>query len=263
MDEHTFIFVGGMHRSGTTMVARYLAEHPDVSGFAGTGVPEDEGQHLQTVYVRPSAERQSGRFAFDPTAHRTESSPLVTVENRRSLYDQWSEHWDTSRTHLMEKSPPNLMCTRFLQAMFPESRFVMVIRHPIAVACATQKWSATRPHSLIQHWLAGYECLAGDIPHLQHALVVRYENLVRDPDGQMARVFDFLGLDYIDAHRVTRPDVNEQYFATWDARAKNPAKRAYLAVTAARYERRAGRFGYSLLHPRREPRAVPGIPGLG
>jgi len=43
------VFVAGLHRSGTSLVHRCLAAHPDVSGFADTGVPEDEGQHLQTV----------------------------------------------------------------------------------------------------------------------------------------------------------------------------------------------------------------------
>ena len=44
------VFVGGLHRSGTSLVHRCLASHPAVSGFSDTGVPEDEGQHLQTVY---------------------------------------------------------------------------------------------------------------------------------------------------------------------------------------------------------------------
>ena len=48
------VFVGGLHRSGTSLVHRCLAGHPRVSGFRDTGVWEDEGQHLQTVY-RPAA----------------------------------------------------------------------------------------------------------------------------------------------------------------------------------------------------------------
>src|SRR5207249_5367403 len=62
--DHRFVFVGGLHRSGTSLMARTIAGHPEVSAFTGTGVPEDEGQHLQTVYPKPSARQQAGRFAF-------------------------------------------------------------------------------------------------------------------------------------------------------------------------------------------------------
>jgi hypothetical protein len=40
---HTMLFVGGLHRGGTTPLARCLAAHPQVSGFRSTGVPADEG----------------------------------------------------------------------------------------------------------------------------------------------------------------------------------------------------------------------------
>ena len=56
MTDHRLVFVGGLHRSGTTPLTRCLAAHAQISGFAHTGVEEDEGQHLQTVHppARPT-----------------------------------------------------------------------------------------------------------------------------------------------------------------------------------------------------------------
>ncbi len=38
-----YVFVCGLHRSGTSLLARALAEHPAASGFQNTGAIEDEG----------------------------------------------------------------------------------------------------------------------------------------------------------------------------------------------------------------------------
>ena len=87
--DHRFVFVGGLHRSGTTLLARCLAEHPEVSGFSGTRAPEDEGQHLQNVYQPGRAHGGPGRFGFDPEAHLTETSALVSDASRARLLEQW------------------------------------------------------------------------------------------------------------------------------------------------------------------------------
>ncbi|MGH3016642.1 MAG: sulfotransferase family protein, partial [Gaiellaceae bacterium] len=165
--EQRLVFVGGLHRSGTSLLTRCLMQHPLVSGFEGTGVPEDEGQHLQTVY-RPAKDFGGpGRFAFDPDVRLAEDSPLVTDESRRRLMEEWGRWWDTTKPVLVEKSPPNLVRGRFLQALFPGARLVMMQRHPLAVAYATQKWSRTSLRSLVRHWLAAHEAFEEDRPRLE------------------------------------------------------------------------------------------------
>ena len=69
----------------------------------------------------------------------------------QKLFDEWSQNWDLSKKFLVEKSPPNIIRTRFLQA--PNASFVTILRDPIAVSFATQKWSKTSIDSLFKHWL--------------------------------------------------------------------------------------------------------------
>lgn len=254
MTDQTLVLIGGMHRSGTSLLHRLLSEHPDASGFSGTGVEEDEGQHLQSVY--PPAKRHGGpgRFGFDPDAHLTERSPLVSERNRARLLDEWGRHWDLSRPVLLEKSPPNLIRTRFLQALFPGSSQVVVVRHPIAVACATQKWSRTSYTSLIEHWLVCHETLLADLEHVQRLMVIRYEQLVADPDRTLAAVFRFIGLEPIASGLGVRGDVNAAYFRRWRANRWNPYKRFDTDRAVRRLAARAGRFGYSLERPERDGR---------
>src|SRR5689334_17879745 len=139
-DSHTLVFVGGLHRSGTTLLARAIARHPAVSGLEGTNVPEDEGEHVQSVYPDSWELGNVGRFGFAPDAHLTERSPLVTPANRDTLLSEWSRYWDLRRPVLLEKSPPNMLKLRFLQALFPRSRAIVILRHPLVVTCAHLKW---------------------------------------------------------------------------------------------------------------------------
>ena len=64
LDGHTFVFVCGLQRSGTTMLYRYLGEHPSIAALEGTPRPANEGQHNQCVYPADELHSKAGRFAF-------------------------------------------------------------------------------------------------------------------------------------------------------------------------------------------------------
>lgn len=255
VSSHSFLFIGGLHRSGTSLVADWLAEHRSISRLSGTGVPEDEGQHLQSIYPTAGGLGGAGRFGNSSRAHLTDDSELVTPRTRDALLDSWSPFWDMGKPMLLEKSPPNVLRTRFLQALFPDAYFVMVIRHPVAVAYATQRWfrRGTRAlahpvHSQVRHWATCYETLEVDAPHLRRLLVTRYEDLVADPGRELSRLFAFLELEPTGGAHVPKPGLNEKYFERWMSR-RNPLRRAYVNAVTKRLDPRVNRLGYSLSCP--------------
>lgn len=245
--EHKFVFLCGLHRSGTSPLFRLLRQHPDISGFANTGVSEDEGQHLQTVFQPALAFGGPGRFGFARKAHLTEASVLVTRENREKLVQEWSRYWDLGRQCLLEKSPPNLIRTRFLQAMFPNSYFLTITRHPIAVALATRKWAALSLSFLIEHWLHCHGVFEHDRPHLRRAMTVRYEDLIQDTPSGLSRIYQFLGLAPQDGQALNSQG-NEHYLAAWRKLAESRTSRKVYNRLIANYESRVRHYGYSLSH---------------
>jgi len=229
-------------------MAKWLAAHPDVSGLTGTGVYEDEGQHLQSVYPVALAHGGPGRFALDPAARLTEDSELITPDAAGRLLEAWVPYWDTSKPVLLEKSPPNLIRMRFLHALFPAARFIVVVRHPIAVSFATHKWSRTSIDSLVQHWLTAHEHLVEDSLEVRRVALVRYEDLLTNPEFELDRLFAFLSLPSHAGGWSVRPGLNEAYFSRFTS-PRWPWRRREYARVAAAYESAVSPFGYSLLDP--------------
>ncbi|NET11230.1 MAG: sulfotransferase, partial [Symploca sp. SIO2B6] len=185
------LFVAGLHRSGTTLLARWIADHPAVSGLSGTGTMLDEGQFLQDVFPSDVEHGGPGRFGFDPRAHLTENAALLSAHNRETLQSQWAKYWEPGKLLWLEKSPSNILRARFLQAIFPEARFVFLLRHPIAVTLATHKWSQTSFFSLIANWVHVHQLHKQDLQYLNHWLVMAYESLIYAPEAATQRLQDF------------------------------------------------------------------------
>ena len=248
MQNHKFIFIGGLHRSGKTLLYKHLKEHPLISAFKGIGDDQDEGQHLQSVYLPAKFFGGPGRFGFKSGAHMSENSPLVSEENRIKLFSDWEKYWETEKPFLLEQSPPNLIRTRFLQKMFPNSYFIIIMRHPVAVTYTTRKIMGSRAtmYSLIKHWLICHEIFNTDKSFLKNLLVLKYENFVKDPHLCLERVYGFLGIENHLCSLGIHSDINLEYFNKWIKNQKNIFTNFYIDLIRTKYEKRINAFNYSL-----------------
>lgn len=216
------VFVGGVHRSGTSLLAGLVKAHPAVSGQRILGMPaelEDEGQHVQCVYPVDDALGGAGVMAHNPLSHMTESHPLATPESAAQLEAAWAPHWEPTAEPAkvrLEKSPSNLLRTRFLQALWPNSYHLIIVRHPIAVAYATAAWAARhgggkaalKPEQVLAfatHWCRAHEVLAADLAQLKHVRIVRLEELVFSAaatQSTLNAIFEDLGLPAVPLEQV-------------------------------------------------------------
>jgi hypothetical protein len=270
---YKYVFVCGLQRSGTSLLGRNIARLENCTGLKDTGVFMDEGQFIQDVYPIDNDLGGAGRFGFDPRAHRTETSDLLTPENIARLRASWHRYWDSSKTFCVEKTPANLLMTRFLQVAFPDSYFIVMKRHPVPVSMASQRWKlgVTPLYRLIEHWLHCHELFEEDKKHLKRLYELSYEDYVANPAKYHHEIAEFIGTRVPEAPKedkfrivtewrnpsgVRVPDQtmegtsgahNKKYLDRWSNFLANSTFRHYYRYIANKYEARVARYGYSLV----------------
>src|SRR5580658_514199 len=241
-----YVFVGGHHRSGTSVLAFNIGLMNNCTAFENTGVGMDEGQFLQTVYPTDLAYGGVGFFALDQRAHLTERSNLLTAENVAKLKASWNAWWDRNKSICVEKTPANLIMTRFLQAAFENSCFIVIKRHPVAACLATQKWSRTSVQKLFEHWLRCYEIFEEDKPCLRNVYELTYEEYTENQARHHQQIAVFIGTEPPMDVVTTTDSYNKKYFDRWQQMLTSGIGKKYYQFVAAKYEPRFAHHNYSL-----------------
>lgn len=238
------IFLIGLHRSGTSLLHEILRDHSEIRGLKGTGFPEDEGQYVQDIYPTGNAFGGPGNFAMDPMARMDENHEKANEYNSNRLYNQWVKHCPGEGRYLIEKSPPNILKTRFLRKLFPNSKFLVIVRNPIVVSLATKKWTKKTVDKILDHTLHAYKILYNDLKSLDHYMIIKYEDFVESPQAKLDQIYTFLDLKSVPACREVRPDVNMNYIKEW-----RELSNRFLGVQGyiwqKKYESEMNKYGYS------------------
>ena len=113
------IFLLGNVRSGTSMIHDLFDEHPEVVGWF----------EPRTIWTYPAPLRRHDRFVA------ADATPGATRFIRRRFQMYQDAH---GGRRIMEKTPSNVMRIPYVRAIFPESKFLYVIREPLAQLSSTE-----------------------------------------------------------------------------------------------------------------------------
>jgi hypothetical protein len=236
-----YVFICGLHRSGTSTLTKIIGTSNLVSIHTNTDVPENEGQHIQSVYDPASKYGGPGKFGFDKKYHYTEKSHLLTQKNNDKIINEWSKYWDLNKYILVEKSPPNIIHTRYLQEIVQKSYFIIIIRHPLAVSFATKKWNNQTLDKHIEHWLYVHNILYNDLKQIKKYLILKYEELNID-------TFENIINNFLEEKLLIDSNILENFNSM-----KSSNKKYFENIVPDhiknKYEKEINKFGYTFNNP--------------
>lgn len=203
------IFIVGAPRSGTTLLRLILDRHPAIA------IP-DETEFFHFVYNR---RRTFGDLSVPRNRQRLIHQYLATEHIRRLGLDLTALHETLMRegtgypeffssllrfnaTHHGkqipgEKSPYHALAVELLCAWFPDCRVIHLIPDPRDVAASMMRmpWAA---RSVLVSALAWRKCnlTACQSSRRTNYLMLRYEDLVADPEKQVGRICRHAGVEY-------------------------------------------------------------------
>jgi tetratricopeptide (TPR) repeat protein len=141
------IFIVGMFRSGTTLIERILAGHPDVA---------DGGETYQLSACLRQATDHDMFDAIDGTVvSRAAMIDFDAVRQRMHAYANWRAQ---GRRWLTEKLPSNFLNVGFILHAFPEARIVHMRRDPAETCFSNLRtiFRGAAPYACDQRALADY-----------------------------------------------------------------------------------------------------------
>ncbi|HHP7237684.1 sulfotransferase family protein [Longibacter sp.] len=233
------IFIVGANRSGTTLLRLILNAHPRI------GIP-DEFIYLDAsiadvpidAWRAPGLSRAAYALFVDRFLENRKE--VLSGVNLRALRDHildgprdlrrpfrcalraWARRHDADRWG--EKTPGNLFYADVLVDMFPDARFVYIVRDPRAGVASMQRVSFFSNDAVFnalsrrKYDIRGRAHLREAVPEAQRTRL-RYEDLVRRPESEVRSLCAFLDEPYSarmlhfhrEAGRYMKDDAKDDY----------------------------------------------------
>ena len=227
---NSLIFLVGFPRSGTTLLDTILRSHPLIS----------------VVEEKPMVARiksQLNEMVTPDFLSHLKDGEIQTM--REVYYEELSRHVKLENVYkiIIDKLPLNITNIGLLHRVFPDSKFIITLRHPFdcVLSCFMQnfklndamanflklKESAKLYDAVMTLW--EYYCNALDL----QSYIVKYEDLIEDLQGTVEPLLGFLGLSWCNSL------LNYQQTALLRDKINTPS---YNQVTQPLYKHAVGRW---------------------
>jgi hypothetical protein len=203
METH-LIFVIGAPRSGTTMLERMLESHTMILGG-----PEP---HLLTPLAHLGYFDKVDKAPYDHIL-AAESQRLFVERlpgKEQDYVDACRAYCDvlysralagSGKSLFLDKTPAYGLVLPFIQKVFPDAKYVILTRHPLAILSSYANSffdgdyaTAQNYNPIVNRYVPAMAKFLRDgrVPYFH----VRYEDLVTDPEAWMERIYDYLGVPF-------------------------------------------------------------------
>jgi len=244
MYNEEYIFVTGMHKSGTTLIQRILDGHSKILSlpfethfFFLTGKAidysnyrlleeersiEDIKKEMRNLVLKGSTEKC--RFENRPhdflNIEIFDESMKTDVNSINNLFNQYlksillaSGFSFTSKKRIVEKSVEHDEFAIEFKKMFPKAKFIRIIRNPYASVVGFRKQLQKKKFPLLSHPIAS---LKNSVYWLNRNkellgddyLILKYEDLVIQPEESINHICNFLNIDFEEI--LLRPTFNSE-----------------------------------------------------
>ena len=247
------VFIGGTGRSGTTILGKIFSMHPDiviyqepniyhgvdntpaVSALIKGEISIDNFVHNMNNGIRDKLikslefqfENPENFFSPETVLSFIEKSftPTHTLKDAiaafvDSLYHHGVEVFQ--RKYWVDKTPYNMHLADMLNLLFPNMKFIHIIRDPKDVACSyiPRHFGPNDLKTFIPWYkkkmIEGFEVMQR-VPYEKY-LIVSLEKLVSEPVSQIKKIFEFTEIPLPDEYltAVVSPlNVNDSHNARW------------------------------------------------